>query len=201
MERSLPPSATERNRSMTPEPTMTRTSLFCLLAAAGIAVGACGRDERTARQELSTSAREDPGYGTDAPATVVPVPDTTAAGGQTLTGNLAEMNNSGTRGVVTVTPRDGQTLIQLSVTGAQPNTSLMPTVHRGRCDEVGQLVHQLERIQVEGSGRVGANITLNQPVQAIADGQHSVRIYPEAGYQTPPISCAELPTTAGTTRM
>jgi hypothetical protein len=180
---------------------MRRSVLFCLIAAAGVALGGCERDERTARQQLSAAADEDPGYSTDAPAMVVPVPDTTANGGNTMTGNLAEMNNSGAGGVITVTQQNGSTWIQLSVTGVQPNTSVMPTVHRGGCGEVGQLVHQLERVQVDGTGIANANLTLNQPVQSIADGYHSVRIYPQAGYQTPPIACAELPATAATTRI
>jgi hypothetical protein len=178
---------------------MKRSLFFCILLGFGLGLSACERDERTAREELATAAQEDPGYRTDEPAAVVPVPD--IHGGQTLTGNLAEMNNSGASGVVTVTPQNGQTMIQLSLTGVQPDTRLTPTIHRGRCDEVGQLVHQLERIQVEPTGLAAANLTLNLQVQAIADGRHSVRIYPEAGYQTPPLACAELPTTAAPTRL
>jgi hypothetical protein len=178
---------------------MKRLAQFAIVFAVGLGISACERDERTARQELSTAAQEDPGYATDAPAAVVAVPDT--AGGRTLTGNLAEMNNSGASGVVTVTPRNGQTLIQLSVTGAQPDTQLRPTIHRGGCDEVGQLVHELEQIRVENTGLAAANLTIPQHVETIADGFHSVRIYPQGGFQTPPISCAELPTTAAETRM
>jgi hypothetical protein len=179
---------------------MKRFALFSVVCAVGLGLSACERDERTAREQLSTAASEDPGYATDAPAAVVPVPDT-AGGGRTMTGNLAEMNNSGASGVVTVTPRNGQTWIQLSVTGAQPNTQLRPTIHRGGCDEVGQLVHELELLPVPAGGLAAANVTLPQPVESIADGFHSVRIYPQAGFQSPPISCAELPTTAAETRM
>jgi hypothetical protein len=180
--------------------TMKKLAMFSIVCVVGLGVSACERDERTARQELSTAAREDPGYATDDPAAVVSVPDT-AGGGQTMTGNLAEMNNSGASGVVTVTPRNGQTLIQLSVTGVQPGTQLRPTIHRGGCDQVGQLVHELERIRVENTGLAAANLTIPQHVETITDGFHSVRIYAEGGFQTPPISCAELPTTAAETRM
>jgi hypothetical protein len=167
---------------------------LCLAVIAG-----CERDERTARQQLGTTAQEDRGYRTDEPAAVTPVPDT--AGGRTLTGNLAEMNNSGASGVVTVTPVNGQTLVQLSVTGAQPNTRMMPTIHRGGCGEVGQLVDQLEPFAVEPTGVALANLTLDRQVETIADGRHSVRVYPEQGHLAPPIACAELPPTAAETRM
>jgi hypothetical protein len=178
---------------------MRNFTLVVPLVALGLAVSACERQERTAREELSIAAQEDPGYETDEPAAVIPVPDD--AGGRTLTGNLAEMNNSGASGVVTLTPQNGQTLIQLSVTGVQPETQLRPTIHRGGCDEVGQLVHELQLVRVEGTGLAAENVTLNQPVEAVADGFHSGRIYPEAGFQSPPIACAELPTTAAPTRM
>jgi hypothetical protein len=176
-----------------------RTIRWAALALCVSVAGACERDERTARQEVSTAAREDPGFATDEPVRVIPVPDT--AGGRTLTGNLVEMNNSGATGVVTVTPVNGQTLIQLSLTGVQPNTQVIPTVHLGGCDEVGQRVEQLEAFTVEPTGAALANITLDRVVETIADGRHSVRIYPEQGQMAPPIACAELPTTAAETRM
>jgi len=178
---------------------MKRITLFSLAIAVGFGATACERGERTARQELSTTAREDPGYESDAPASVTAVPDT--AGGQTLFGNLAEMNNSGTSGVVTVTPQNGQTQILLAVSGAQPNTQVRPTIHRGGCDEVGRLVHELQPIRVEGTGLAEESMTLNVRIDQIADGWHSVRVYPQAGYQSPPIACAELPTTAAETRI
>jgi hypothetical protein len=179
---------------------MKRIVVLVPVLITGLVLGACERDERTARQELSTTAREDPGYATDAPAAVVPVPDTEGLG-RTLTGNLAEMNNSGASGVLTLTPQNGGTLMQLSVTGVQPNTQLRPTIHRGRCNEVGQLVQELQMIRVEATGLAAANLTLNQRVESIADGYHSVRIYPEQGFQTPPIACADVPTTAAPTRL
>jgi hypothetical protein len=178
---------------------MRRLTLLLATAAIGLTAG-CEREERTARQELATTAQEDPGYATDTAAAVVAVPDT--AGGQTLTGNLAEMGNSGASGVVTLTPRNGQTLMQLSVTGVQPGMRLLPTVFRGGCQEPGQEVHRLQALEVGQPGAALENVVVPVPVQSIADGTHSVRIYPEAGYpQTPALACAEIPTTAAPTRM
>jgi hypothetical protein len=175
---------------------ITRWAVYALCL--GVAAG-CERDERTARQELSRQAQEDRGYRTDEPAGVTAVPDT--AGGRTLTGNLVEMNNSGATGVVTVTPVDGQSMIQLSLTGVQPTTQMLPTIHLGGCDDVGRLVEQLEAFTVEPTGAALANITVNRQVESFADGRHSIRIYPEQGHMAPPIACAELPTTAAETRM
>jgi hypothetical protein len=173
---------------------MRPLAFLFLLAAAG-AAAACGNDERTAREELAVTASEDPGYRTDEPAAVTPVPGR-AGDGTTLTGNLAEMGNSGASGVVTLTPQNGQTLIQLSVTGVQPDAELRPTIHRGGCAEAGRLAHELERIRVEGTGLAIGNITVPLAVRAIADGLHSVRIYSEAGLQAPPLACADIPPAA-----
>jgi hypothetical protein len=169
------------------------TTLFALILTGGL-LSACGPDDRTAREELAVTASEDPGYATDQPAAVTPVPGTEDA--QTLTGNLAEMGNSGASGVVTLTSRDGGTLIQLSVTGAQPGTELRPTIHRGRCGMDGEMARELERMRVEDVGLASANLTVPMPVNAIADGAHSVRIYPEAGFASPPLACADIPPAA-----
>jgi len=174
--------------------TMKRSTTLMGLVLAGGLLAACGPDDRTAREDLAVAASEDPGYATDQPAAVTPVPATEDA--QTLTGNLAEMGNSGASGVVTLTSRNGQTLIQLSVTGTQPGMELRPTIHRGGCGMDGEMARELERMRVEDVGLASANLMVPMPVNAIADGAHSVRIYPEAGYASPPLACADIPRAA-----
>jgi hypothetical protein len=166
---------------------------------AGVFSASCERPEETAREELSIAAREDPGYETEAPVDIHAVPDT--AGGRTLMGNLAEMRNSGVRGVVTFTPADGQSQIHLSITGVQPNTLAVTTIERGTCQQVGVVVEQLDAIQVEETGVATATITLDRTIESFADGQHSIRVYPEQGMQAPPVSCSEIPRTAAPTAM
>lgn len=179
---------------------MKRLVLMFTVSTLGL-VAACESDERTAQEEVSIAAQEDPGFTSEAPTAVVPVPDT--AGGRTLTGNLADMGNSGASGVVTLTPRNGQTLIQLSVTGVQPGMRLQPTVHRGRCGDAGELAHRLEVIEAAPTGAALADVFVGGPVESVADGAHSVRIYAEAGFdgQVPALACADIPTTAAGTRM
>ncbi|CAN5795785.1 hypothetical protein BH23GEM3_BH23GEM3_05510 [soil metagenome] len=177
---------------------MKNGAFLYMTLAAVLGVAACGADDTTPREELAIASQEDRGYRTDQPAGVVAVPDT---GGITLTGNLAEMNNSGTSGTVTLRGVHGQTELLLSLRGAQPGTSVRPTIHRGLCDEVGEPVRQLEPVEMEQTGIGTATITVETPVQQVADGRHSVRIYPEQGFQSPPLACAAIPSPAGESRM
>jgi hypothetical protein len=170
--------------------------LLCYGAALAVAfAAACGPEDRTAREELAVAADEDRGFRTDEPAAVVPVPDTLGTG-LTMTGNLMEMGGSGASGVVTITPEDGATLVRLSLTGVQPNTQAIPTIHRGACAEPGQLVEQLQPVPIEGTGLGTANLVVDLPTQTIADGLHSIRVYPEAGLDVAPLACADLPEAA-----
>lgn len=169
-----------------------------LLLVAG--VSGCEREPRTAREELAITAQEEPGFRTEEPAPLTPVPDTAAD--QTIFGNLAEMGNSGASGTVTLRAKDGQTEVMLSVTGAQPNTSIVPTIHEGACAEAGTLREQLSAVRVEETGLASATLRASVPFAALADGRHSVRVYPEAGTTgVPPIACAEVPTRAAPGRM
>lgn len=170
---------------------MKRTIVPAVSLMVGLSLAACGPDHRTDREELAGAAIEERGYATDEPAPVVPVPDT--AGGQTMTGNLAEMGRSGVSGVITLRPDDGRTVVELSATGAEPQTQLRPTVHRGACDEAGELVRELDAVVVETTGLATATLDLGVPVEQVADGRHSVRLYPAGGLQVPPLACAELP--------
>lgn len=166
-----------------------------LVLAGGLAAGGCGEEDTadSSVDEYSITADTSTGYSTELPAPVTPVPDT--GGNVTVVGELAEVNNSGAGGAITLTAADSGAELRVRVSDVEPNTSVSVGIYRGDCAGVpGEAIVAPASIPVNELGIATGTVTIPVPPLALQEGLHAVHVYTEnAGPPTPPVACAELP--------
>jgi hypothetical protein len=163
--------------------------------ALGVALGAC----RTVDEDESVIDTDRTTWGYD-PASadtnpvrdveVVPRPEQTIA-----TGRLAEVNNSGVTGAVTVRGIAGATEIVMNAVGLPEGTQQVEAaLVRGPCEATGADVAPIGPLPV-GVGNVAAvTDTLRMDPGQVLDGNHAIVVRgAPAGPGVPPLACAALP--------
>jgi hypothetical protein len=116
----------------------------------------------------------------------------------TITGQLAPAPGSGVSGDFTLTPRNGETLVSVRVSGVRPETGLSIGLHSGRCDALGAVVPGTDRtFRVEGTGILAESWAAPLDIQRMLDGRHALVVQSEHGgvipAAAPPLACMELP--------
>lgn len=193
---------------------MKRNALLALALAA--AVGACTMDEDTPDQGAApgTTGRQldatdmeslkgvvddsgrvgnQPASETATPTAPTAVPD--LRGGMTVAGQLTPVNRSGINGSLAVSQIASGTLVTVSLTDAQANTSYRVAINQGRCGNTGAEVAPVgSGIRVGSTGSGGVTDTLSIPAATVMNGQHVVTVNgANAGPATPPVACADIP--------
>jgi hypothetical protein len=167
-----------------------------LLLSLPLGLVACGRGAdniNTDRENLAVTADTSSTYGDpNAAAPMTRVPDSGA--NMTVAGQLAEVNNSGVGGTLSLTAIPAGTRIMLSVSNVQAGSTLEIALEPGKCGTPSQGNNVVGTMPIDASG--GGSTTVDAPIPAttVMNGQHSLVVKtPQAGPATPPLGCADIP--------
>ena len=175
-----------------------------ILTAVLLAVGACSSEQRvdeevedrTAYEDLFTTADTSEAYDTDQAAPVTAVQGTgTRSGPLTATGQLEGIADGAPPGSVVITEAGPGTLIQVQIDRYAVGTELKVALARGSCQDPGEILRTLDgtiRIDAQGLGSLQERIDV--PAATVLNGEHSLRVT-DAGEGPADIilACANLP--------
>jgi hypothetical protein len=171
------------------------------LLAIGAGCGDRDAEERTAYEELATTADTADGYQTAESAPVTPVQGTgTIEAPLTASGSLEGIAEGAPPGSVSVTEVANGTRVLINITRYQPGTELRASLVQGSCQSPGAVVTSIEetlRVGQDGIGTLDAQIPV--PTTTVLNGRHSIRLTNPAavtGQGAPEMvfACTSLPT-------
>jgi DNA-binding NarL/FixJ family response regulator len=107
---------------------------------------------------------------------------------------LRDLDRTGIRGEVVLTPMHPDVRVDLVVHGARPHATKSVHVHSGRCDVPGPAVEPLEPIWMDGRGSGASSATAEVPPAVLFDEPHSIELYQaDRGDDGTPVACADIP--------
>ena len=175
-----------------------------LLIALLLVVGACSAEQRvdeevedrTAYEDLVTTADTSEAYESDRAAPVTAVQGTgTRSGPLTATGQLQGIAGGEPPGSVVITEDGPGTLVQVQINRYTVGTELKVALARGSCQESGEIVRALDgtiRIDAQRIGTLEERIPI--PAATVLNGEHSLRVTdPGEGTAEVVFACADLP--------
>ena len=140
-----------------------------------LVVAACGEDEEVASERVAATATV-PAQRKEPADTILIV-------------RLNERNGSGQSGKSTLVERRDQTLVANAVTAGPRENDPQPShIHRGSCNELGEIVHPLSGIKF---GRGGT--ALNDTLDSLMSGDLVIDVHQSTAEIDVIAACGEIP--------
>jgi len=154
-----------------------------------VALVAC---ERRTKTNVSTTDTSMTTTKTETTTMAMPSPSTAPSGGE-MKVNYEPLNNSGVRGEATLMAKGDSTQITVRLTGAPAGGTHEGHIHRGTCQNIGEVVAALDPITIGSDGTGTMTKTVPIPVATVADGQHVIAYHEAGGKPGKWVTCAAIP--------
>lgn len=163
-----------------------RTTLWFALAVP-VALVACER-----RTETNVSTTDTTMTTTQTETTTMATPAPAPSGGE-MRATFEPLNNSGVRGEATFMAKGDSTQITVRLTGAPAGGTHQGHIHRGTCQNIGDVVAALDPITIGSDGTGTMTKTVPIPIATVMNGQHVIAYHEAGGNPGKWVTCAAIP--------